>query len=129
MGILNAAQENPLTLPDNRLALLEYHADPHGLQCRHHVDAVVIAEHPENWPSQAGPQFRDNLETLRRRPVGLAAIVAGQDANVVFKIGNDADQGAHRAHAGICVQIAEMKDGKAVERRRKAGKSRCVSPQ
>ena len=58
------------------------------------------------------------------RPEGLAAVVAGQNAEIVGDGRQQLDQPAHRAVVHVDMQIAELQDREAVERGRQLGQQR-----
>ena len=62
------------------------------------------------------------------RPEGLAAVVAGQNADVVDDGRQQLDQPVHRAPVHIDMQIADLQDRKAVERGRQLGQHHLVAP-
>ena len=126
MRIVNAGQENTLSITNHWFALVEKHADAHGFHRGGHTDAVVVTKHPVYRPFQLGPQFVDNFETFFEWTICPAAIVAGQDANVVLKASDHANQMPHRAQAYVRVQIAGVKDGEIVKCRRKIGESHAM---
>ena len=65
-------------------------------------------------------------QTDLERPEGSTAIVAGKDADVIIQRPHDAAEVLHGAFADIDVKVAELQDGKAVERRRQPGRCHAV---
>ena len=60
--------------------------------------------------------------------VSFPTIVAGQHAKVVSQAGEQLDQPLHRALVQIDVQIADLKEGEAVERGRQLRQQDVLVP-
>src|ERR1700688_1719541 len=77
---------------------------------------------------QPSPQFLKASDAFLKWSVRLATVVTGEHTNIVLKISDDADEVLHRSFAYVYVKIAEVKDGKIIERRRQPFERERISP-
>ena len=86
----------------------------------------MVAQHSVNRPFQSGLQFVDDFQTPLEWTICPAAKVAGQDANVILKSFDHADQIPHGANTYVSMQIADVKDSEIVKCRGKIGESQTM---
>ena len=86
----------------------------------------MVAKHSVNRPFQSGPQFVDDFQTFLEWTICPAAIVAGQDADVILKSFDHADQIPHGANTYVSMQIADVKNSEIVKCRGKIGESQAM---
>ena len=97
------------------LALVEENLYAHVLQSGDEADRVVIAEHAVDRSVERGANFRHSGKRGLIGAIGLAAVVAGEHAKVVVDPLEKRDHPLHRGFAHIDMEVAELKDGEAVE--------------
>ena len=128
MSVIDPDQMNAPTAALERLGLVQQHADPHLLQGWDHADRIVVAQHPVYRGNQVRAHPRHARDRGIDRPEGFSAIVAGEYAKVVCQAGEQLDQPLHGALVQIDVQVADLEQGKAVERRRQLWQQDVLVP-
>ena len=108
--VVDADDMDALVAAHQGLGFIEQHANPHLLQPGDHADRVVVAEHAEDRPLDLRADPRQSFEGGVERPERLAAIVAGQHAEIVSQPRQQLGQTAHRPFVHIDVQIADLQD-------------------
>jgi hypothetical protein len=73
-----------------------------------------------------GLQFVDDFKTFIEWTICPAAVVAGQDADVIAKSFDHANQIPHGANTYVSVQIADVKDSEIIKCRGKIGESQAI---
>ena len=96
-------------------AFVEKNPDAERLQVGDHRDRIVIAEHSIDFPTKCRAQARDGFETGSAIAVGAPAIVAGQNAEIIIEARREFSGAPHCGAAHVCMQIAQMQNGEAVE--------------
>ena len=95
---------------------IEQHSDPDLLQSRDHADRVMIAQNAVDWTLEVRAHPRQAVYRSLIRTVGLPAVVAGEDAQIVGNGRKQLNQAAHRPAVHVGMQIAEMENRKPIER-------------
>ena len=128
VGIVDADEVNVLPAPLDCRRLVEQHPDPDLLQVRYHAYRVMVAQDAVHRTLEVRPHPRQALYCCLIRAVGLPAIIAGQDTQIVGNCREQLDQAAHRPAVHVRMQIAEMEDRKPVERARQFGRAELMAP-
>ena len=81
----------------------------------------MVTQHAIDRPREMPKHPRHPVDRGVERAEGLAAIVAGEHADVVVQARQQLDQPVHRRDTHVGVQVAEMQDREAVERARQRG--------
>ncbi len=115
MRVVDPGKMDLLAVADDRLRFVQQHLYAHVLQFWNHADRVVIAEHAIDRPLRGGRARGRPRRARPRTAQSLAAVVAGQHANVVFEPAKEFDEAIHRRSAHVGMEIAEMKDRESVE--------------
>lgn len=115
--VVDASQVDALAAARKRVAVVQQHSDSHVFETRHHPDRIVVAENRVHRPFDARAYVDKPFDCRFVWPKGCAAIVAGEDANVVFERRQDVDQALHGDLVHVDVQVADMKDRKPLELR------------
>ncbi len=119
VGVIDADKMNTMISAMEFDGLIEKHSNARRLHSRYHPYAVVIAQYAVNISLEMGS---DSLQAFQRGfigAIGLAAIIAGQDTDIVVKSVQKLDHPVHGAFVGINVQIAQMENRESVELRGK----------
>ncbi len=129
MRVVDPGEADLLAFARDRLGFVQQHSYPHVFERRNHADRVMIAEDAVNRPFEAGAHPGDAFQRGLESAISLAPIIAGQNANVIFEPADKRDETVHRRPAHVGVQIAQMKDGEALERLRQPGRGDGVAAQ
>src|SRR6516165_1688195 len=97
------------------LALVEQHPDPHVLQSGNHPDRVVITQHTVNRPFKMQSDLRHFFESCLEWAEGLAAIITGQDTEVIRKAIKKLYQAAHCTLTSVRMHVADVQDSKPIK--------------
>src|SRR6516225_11817726 len=90
------------------LALVEQHPDPQLLQSGNHPDCVVITQHTINRPFKMQSNLRHFFESCLEWTEGLAAVITGQDTEIVGKTIKKLYQAAHCTLTNVRMHVADV---------------------
>src|SRR5271157_3200871 len=107
-----------LVAAHDRLAVVEQHPDPHLLQSGNHADRVVIAQHPINRPFEMRSDLRNSFESCIEWTESLAAVITGQNTEVVRNAVKKLYQAAHRTLTYVRMHVADVEDGESIKKDR-----------
>ena len=79
------------------------------------VIEIVVAQHCIDVAVQRVAQARDTFEAGSAIAVGATAIVSRQYAEIIFEAMREFGGSAHCGDAQVCMEVAQMQDGEAVE--------------
>src|SRR5215469_14182466 len=116
MGIIYAGEIDALVAAHDGLALVEQHPDPYLLQSWNHADRVMIAQYPVNRAFEMRSDLRHPFESCIEWTEGLAAVIPGQNTEVVRNAIQKLDQAAHRALTYVRMHVADVEDGESIKR-------------
>ena len=88
----------------------------------------MVAQDAVDRTLEVRPHPRQALYCFEVRAIGLAAVIAGQNADIVGDFRQQLQQAAHRPVVHVGMQIAEMKDRKTVERGWHLGRADVMAP-
>ena len=88
----------------------------------------MVAQHAIDRSLEAASHPPDAVQRRLERPECLAAIVAGQDADVVTQLADELTHPLHRGPTDVHVQVTEVQDGEAIETRRQILEDDVVAP-
>ncbi len=88
----------------------------------------MVAEHAVDRAPQPAAHAFDAVERGLEGAKGLAAVVAGQHAEIVTHVADQLAEPPHRDLVHVGVQIAEVQDGVAIETRRQLPDADVVVP-
>ena len=126
VGVVDSGEVEVLVSAGDGGGLVEEHADAHGFDGGEHADAVVVAEYGEDGAVEVETSLSEGVERGVEGAEGLAAEVAGEDAEVVLEGGEEFDETLHGTGVHVGVQVGEVEDGEAVEERWEAGQEDMV---
>ena len=129
VSIVDAGDVNPLVAALDRHGLVEQNLDAHVFESWHHQNRIVIAEHCVNRALERSADLGHPSKCRLVGAVSLATIISGQHAQVVVEPIEERKDALHRRPAEIDVQIAQLEDGEAVERRRQSTERDAVMPE
>src|ERR1019366_10532546 len=79
------------------------------------TNGIVISQHAVDWALETRAYARQAFERGVEWPKGPTAIVTGQNAHVIGHVRKKLRQTSHRAFVHVHVQVADMKQRKAIE--------------
>lgn len=118
VGVVDSGEVDLLLVAGEGDGLIHEHADVHVFDGGEHADGVVVAEDGVDGGVDLGAELAEGFEGGIEGAEGLAAVVAGEDAEIVLEAGQHEGEAAHGFRVKVGVEIGDVKDGEAVERGR-----------
>src|SRR5262245_4282084 len=115
MGVIDSDHINVCSVALDYLEFVHEHANANILKGRNHPDRVVIAEHAEERSLERRTDTSNAVHRGIEGAKGLAAVVAGQNANVIVKTGGKLDHPIHGRRTHIRMKVAEVEDAESME--------------